>query len=195
MGAWGTAPLENDGALDFLGDLGDVRKAGRAAKVRAAFDAYLDFDRRLQAGDNVSVMSAEETAELLASREAALEANAHDLAGLFALMPEYATPERWAAYVRTMAQPQVEDGSLEAEHAIGAAWAVAARLGAVPAGDQAHHLQALSPAELSALAALAQPALQAIVANPLLRASWYDSFDDWAAHLDALRQALANAAG
>jgi hypothetical protein len=190
MGAWGTAPLENDGALDFLGELGRARKEKRIERVREALDKYRDFDRRLRAGTNVTVASAEDLAELLASREDTLECNAHDLPQLFELMPEYATAEAWAAHVGAMAEPHVDDGGTEAQRAIAAAWAIAARLGAIDGGRQAHHLQVASEQDVQALAAPAREVLAAIARNPLLRAGWHEHAQAWAAALDDLGDAL-----
>jgi hypothetical protein len=135
-------------------------------------------------------MSEQDRADLLASRKDALLANAHGIETLFALMPEYATEQSWAAYVEAMAQPQVDDGATEAESATGAAWAVAAALGKVPRAGQGSPLAEATPAELEELARAARPVLTAIASNPLLRASWHRHADEWARHLLALRDVL-----
>ena len=191
MGAWGTEPLQNDGVLDFIDGLANSHPATRVAKAQAALLAYTAFHARLQSGANISALSAQERAELMASREEALLANAGRIDTLVTLMPEYATAASWATYVEEMAQPQSDDGGNEAEAAIGAAWAAAAALGKVPRSGQGSPLAAAAPAELAELARAARPVLEAIAANPLLRATWHAKADEWAWHLHALRDALA----
>ena len=191
MGSWGTAPLQNDGVLDFIGGLAKSHPATRVAKAQAALLAYRSFHARMLAGGNVSVLSDQDRAELLASREETLLANAGAMDGLIELMPQYATSSSWVAFVDDMAKPQSDDGGNEAGAAIAAAWATAAALGKVPRAGQGSPLGAATPGELAELARAARPVLEAIAANELLRATWHAHADEWAAHLHALRDALA----
>jgi hypothetical protein len=186
MGAWGIGPLENDSAADFVGDLKRAPMAKRLEMLADAFTAYLAFDAGLRAGRNVVKASAQDIAELRASREAAIAANrANGMEDKFLeMLPEYASEAAFEAHVAEMSGPMVDDGSHQAQTVVAAAWVLVSAHGG---GDRS--LGKLLPAadqHSGALAGSAARALQAVLENHLFAESWQPS--SWRTLAETIRQ-------
>ncbi|MFY8134263.1 MAG: DUF4259 domain-containing protein [Aquimonas sp.] len=168
MGTWGTGPFDNDTALDLLDSFKRVRKSHRAKRAEVVLRAYLEFDSRLQRGENIQSLDEAEVAELRGSRSTTLEWYASmGEPPPVDVFPELASEDSWEAYVQELSAPKVDDGSHEALRAIAiadlVAEAIESRSGALGGPDR--H-------QLVPLAALCSDVLKRILDNELFRASW-----------------------
>jgi hypothetical protein len=168
MGAWGTGPLENDAALDFVDEVKRAREVNRASKVQQALDAYCAFDARLRKGENVSVRTDEDVKELHKSRTNTLEwYESIGEAPPVDVLPELASEESWAAFIEELDGPETENGSYEAFCAI-----AAGHLILQSAGGRENVLSACDRETLVQLAALASRTIALIQQNALFEATW-----------------------
>lgn len=189
MGAWGTGPLENDEALDFHDAVRKARKGGRLAKAVAAIDDYLDFDRRLQRGENVTVLSDTDIAALWKSRDDTL-ALYREMGRRVPRFLKMDTEAEYAQVVAELAQPQVDDGSARARRLMAVAQLLADALEGAKS-PLSHHAHA----DLVAAADACAAALDRVPENALFVAQWRpEDFTEFVDGLRALQARLAAAA-
>jgi len=189
MGAWGTGPLENDEALDFVDAVRKARKDGRLAKAVAAIDAYLDFDRRLQRGENVTVLSDADVAALWKSRDDTL-AFYRETGTRVPRFLKMDTEAEYAQEIAELAQPRVDDGGAQAKQLIAVAQLLADALDGAKS-PLSHHARA----ELVAAGHACAAALARVPENGLFAAAWRpEDFAGLVGGLRALQARLAAAA-
>lgn len=88
-------------------------------------------------------------------------------------------------------EPEVDDGSRESLTAIAAAWLVAEALGRVPRPETPGLLAAEPASILADLAIVSRRAMEQVLADDGLRATWHHNADAWSAEVRRLHAALA----
>jgi Domain of unknown function (DUF4259) len=176
MGAWGTGSFENDAALDFVAAIKRAKKTSRAARLKVAFEEYLQFDLDLKNGKNIQQMSSSDIADLIASRNSTLDwyqSTGQEFP--FHVLPQYASEESIKAWVADLSEPQIIDGNDQASRAIAAASILVSKRSGVIVKTTSNIDLDCSDDELEALCYPAVAALEAILTNTLLADSWGNS--------------------
>lgn len=189
MGAWGTGVLDNDAALDFLGSLKARRKSDRAKVIARALEDYRAFHERLCEGKNISVTDSDDIAALTESRTSTLEWYASiGEPPPIDVLPELASEDAWAAYVKELSEPRVDDGAHEASCALAASHTVLEAIRGI--GPLSH----LDKPDIAALATLCVGVVPLVLENGPLRESWQpEDYREFCSVVEALSRELAAA--
>lgn len=173
MGAWGTGSFENDAALDFVALIKRTKKSTRVARLKVAFEDYLNFDLDLKSGRNIQQLSESDIADIVASRTTTLDwyqSTGQEFP--FHVLPEFASEESMRAWVADLSEPEVIDGNDQASRVIAAASILVSRRSGIVAEATPNVALDCSNDELEALCYSAVTALEAILTNKLLAVSW-----------------------